>query len=156
MLRSQNTTPASQARELERGLIRLRARIREENAGLSIPHLFNELGGDLHHRLAGKEIRHVAHGGHLAAHRLHDGRVRIAQGIHRDARQHVDVLVPLFVGNSRAAARNDGHRRGPIGVAQHLRPALVQRSVGSVACVGSVYVFIAHCVSSFLNTVPSG
>ena len=102
-----------QARQLEGGLVGLGAGVGEEHlgAGRRLGQFQQLLGqGDLGG--AREEVRDVAQGGQLAGdHRGHE-RVGVAEGVHRDAAEQVQVLLAVGVPHEAAGAADQTALRG--------------------------------------------
>ena len=93
---------APAAGELDRGLDRLRAGVAEEHAVEA--RVLDEQLGELDHRLRVVEVRGVDQRLRLLGERLRDHGVRVAEDVHGEAADEVEVLVALRVPDARAFA----------------------------------------------------
>src|SRR5690606_32045843 len=101
------------ARHLERRLVGLRARVREEHArALGCLGEREQALGERDLRRGAEEVRDVAERAELGRDRGRERRVRVAERVHRDAREEVEVPLPVGVPHVRAlAAHEDALRR---------------------------------------------
>lgn len=98
---------AGEPPDLEGGLVCLGAGVGEEDAAGAAEQTEQFLGeGD--GRLGGEEVGDVAQGGDLAADRLDDGGVAVAEGVDGDAADQVEVGGALGVGEDGALAVDQG------------------------------------------------
>ena len=82
--------------------------------------------GEAHLRLGGEEVRDVAQGLHLVGDRLDQRRVGVAEGVHGDAAEEVEVLLAVVVPHGRALAPGEHQLGRPEGVHQRLGVARLE------------------------------
>ena len=112
----EDAAAAGQACELECGLVGLGAGVAEKHPRGVVADPGTQRLGDLHHRLGAEEVGHVAKRRHLRAHRLDDGRVRVAERVDGNAGEHVDVGIALRVRDRGALTGDKLHRWRGVGI----------------------------------------
>src|SRR4051794_9234499 len=132
------------ARELERPLDRLGARVREEDRPAE--RALRQSLREADHRLGVEEVADVDELARLRADRLDDARVAVADTRHGDAREEVEVLVAVGVPESRTLAAGEAHR-----VARVRRHEVV----GHGARVGHAAALILVPSPAFVNSSRS-
>jgi hypothetical protein len=100
------------ARELDRGLIRLGARVAEVD--LAAEARLREALGEQHGGLGVEQVARVHQASDLLAHGLNDPRVAVTEARHRDAAQEVEVLVALAIPHARALAAHKLDRKARV------------------------------------------
>ena len=103
------------ARQLDGALIRLRARVGKEYLAAQM-RLFDQLLGNLNHRLGGEQVGNVHQLVRLLVDCLDDGRIGIAHAVYADAGSEVDVLLALNIPQGRALAVIQRDREPAVGV----------------------------------------
>ena len=123
------------ARQLDRRLIRLGARVAEEDLAAEAREL-DELRGELRRRLVREEVRRVRQLRRLVPDRLHHLRMAVADIVHADAGREVveDETVDVTHGDALAAREHDRRRIG--------------RHDGALVLVEDVLGLVAHSVIS--------
>ena len=122
VLGGKDSTPARGAGNFERSLVGLGAGIAEKHPGIRVAKPVDEAGRHINDRLGGVQVRNMPQGGNLLGYRLHHRRMTMPQGVHRDARQQVDVGSPLGVGDLGTGTADQSDGRGTIGVHYYVRP----------------------------------
>ena len=101
-------------RELERGLVRLGAGVAEPGpAVVARPGEARDALGELERGLGREVVGHVREPGRLRGDRLDEHGVRVAERVHRDAGEEVEVLVPGVVPDAGAPAVVELRQRHP-------------------------------------------
>ena len=103
------------ARELDEAFIRLGAAVAEENAALAEGLLHDDLG-QARHVFVQEEVGHVDERLGLAADRLRDRRMAVAEVANRNARGEVQILAAVRVVEVHATASDEQHSGGAVGV----------------------------------------
>ena len=113
-MRARRSCPAVQARELERGLVRLGAGVAEVHAaGLPGAGEALEARGELELRRRREVVRHVRERRRLLGDRLDEHGVRVPERVHGDAGEEVEVASPVVVPEVRALAADEHRHAGP-------------------------------------------
>ena len=113
VLERKNPAASRAAGDLDSRLVGLGAGVREKHAGAGRGACeMQQLLGELDLRRGGEEVRDVAERGELLADGSGHGGVRVAQGVHRDAGQQVQVLRPVGVPDVRALSAHKDALRG--------------------------------------------
>jgi len=110
---------ADEPGHLDRGLVRLGARVAEEDLAVVDAALVDERLGEQALRLHVPGVRHVDQPGDLLRDRLHDPRRTVAEEAAAPAGEEVEILRPLAVPDVRALATDEADRR-PAVVADHV------------------------------------
>ena len=114
--------------ELERGLVGLGAGVGEEDLAGGAPPSSDpsRRSASAHLRLGGEEVRDVAEGLQLGGDRLDQRRVGVAEGVHGDAAEQVEVLLAGVVPDVGALAPGEHQLRRAEGVHQRLGVARLE------------------------------
>src|SRR5690606_29607025 len=122
--------------DLEGGLVGLGAGVAEEDLAVAAEEFEQPLGeGD--RGFGDEEVRDVAEGGDLPAHRLHDGRMGVSQGVDGDTADVVGVLLAVGVPHRGAGAAHQGQARGAVIVHERALPPLGELLVAHDSPSGS-------------------
>ena len=114
------------SRQLERCLVRLGARVGEEDAVERGPRDERLCQLELGERVV--EVRDLDERGSLARDRLGDGRMRVAQHVDGDPGHEVEVLAAGIIGHPAAVAAHQRQRLARVGL--EVDPRLARRRVG--------------------------
>jgi hypothetical protein len=110
--------------QLERGLVGLGAGVGEEHLPVGSEQL-QQLFGEADLRFGGEEVRHVSQRVELAGDRLDERRVGVAERVHGDPAEQVEVTVVVGVPHERALAPGEHELRFPERVHQRVGVTLL-------------------------------
>ena len=102
-------------RELDRALVRLRARVGKKHLAVQMG-FFDQLLCHLHHRLGREQVGNVHQLVRLVGDGIHDHRVIVPQTVDANARAEVDVFFALYIPYGRALAVVERDRKTAVGI----------------------------------------